>query len=181
MALHRKKETIVAIIVESERLLLREFSSEDKVYIVRQLNEPSFINNIADRGVRNEDQAFQYLQNGPIASYQKHGFGLWAIQLKETKEIIGMCGLIKRDNLAHVDLGYALLPEFFSQGYAQEATRASLEVAKQKFNLPCLLAIVNPSNVASRKLLDAIGFHFQDMQALIENEPEICVYKINLG
>lgn len=181
MALHSKTETTVAIIVESERILLREFGSTDTAFILRQLNEPSFIENIADRGVRNEDQALQYLQHGPIASYEKHGFGLWAVQLLGTEIVIGMCGLIKRDNLPNVDLGYALLPEYFGKGYAQEATRACLRIAKQQFNLACLLAIVNPGNSTSRKLLDVLGFQFQDMQSMAANELEVCVYKIELN
>lgn len=171
----------MAIIVESKRLLLRELCSNDSAFILRQLNEPSFIENIADRGVRNEQQANKHLVNGPLASYQKHGFGLWAIQLLGTDIVIGTCGLIKRDNLSEVDLGYALLPEYFGKGYAEEATLACIQLAKTKFHLPRLLAIVNPDNSASRKLLEKIGFQYQSMIVMNDNEPEICKYKIELN
>jgi ribosomal-protein-alanine N-acetyltransferase len=171
----------MAIIVESKRLQLREFCCDDTAYILRQLNEPSFIKNIADRGVRNEQQAKQHIVNGPLASYLKHGFGLWAVQLKSTDAVIGTCGLNKRDNLTDVDLGYALLPEHFGKGYAEEATLACIQVAKNLFHLPRLLAIVNPNNSASRKLLEKIGFQYQSMIAMYDNEPEICKYKIELN
>jgi ribosomal-protein-alanine N-acetyltransferase len=170
----------MAFALNTTRLTLREFCTNDASYMLRQLNEPSFIRNIADRGVRTQEQAGAYLQNGAIASYQTHGFGFWAVIEKSSGHIIGMSGLIKRDNLPAADLGYAYLPEYVGQGYAFEAGQACINAAKQQFLLPQLLAIVNPLNIASRHLLEKLGFHYQHRLALYINEPELCLYQMTL-
>ena len=103
-------------VLETERLLLRQFSAEDAGFILELLNEPSFIQNIGDRGIRTLADAASYITNIPIASYAKNGFGLYAVILKETNELIGMCGLIKRESLDDVDIGYAFLPEILVEG-----------------------------------------------------------------
>ena len=166
--------------IETARLTMREFTRADAAYMLRQLNEPSFIENIADRGVRTLAQAERYLENGPIASYQLNGFGFWAVVEKNAGCVIGMCGLVKRPNLAYADLGYAFLPEFTGQGYALEAGCACTLAAHRDFALPRLLAIVNPSNTASRRLLEKLGFAFDRVQAVYDNEPELCVYRLEL-
>ena len=136
----------MAFAIETERLQLREFTLTDAPYMLRQLNEPSFIENIADRGVRTLEQAEAYLQNGAMTSYQNSGFGFWAAIEKTSGQNIGMCGLVKRDNLPHPDLGYAFLPEYFGHGYAFEATQACLQAAKTNLHMQMILAIVNTEN-----------------------------------
>jgi len=170
----------MAYFIETERLQLREFTLADAPYMLRQLNEPSFIENIADRGVRTLQQAEMYLQNGAITSYEKSGFGFWAVIEKTSGQTIGMCGLVKRDKLPDVDLGYSFLPEYFGNGYAFEAAQACLHVAKQQYQLQTLLAIVNVENTASRNLLEKLGFHYERMMAMYDNEPELCVYQRQL-
>lgn len=170
----------MAHFIETERLQLREFTLADAPYMLRQLNEPSFIENIADRGVRSVQQAEAYLRNGAMASYQQSGFGFWAVIEKTSGQIIGMCGLVKRDNLPEVDLGYSFLPEYFGQGFAFEATKACILAAKNKYLLKQLLAIVNVENISSRKLLEKLGFQYQQMIALYNNEPDLCLYAISL-
>lgn len=170
----------MAFTLETERLQVREFTSADAPYMLRQLNEPSFIENIADRGVRDIEQAKAYLQNGPIASYQRHGFGFWAVTETSSGTVIGMCGLVKRDNLADPDLGYAFLPEHFGKGLAYEAAQACLLAAKQDFSLLRLLAIVNPDNTSSRRLLDRLGFKFIEMRRIYADQPELCLYQNEL-
>src|SRR6185503_13067540 len=107
-------------ILETERLQIRQLSREDAPFILQLVNEPSFIQNIGDRGVRTLADANSYILNGPVASYARNGFGLYLVVLKETNESIGMCGLIKRAGLDDVDIGYAFLPKFWSKGYAVE-------------------------------------------------------------
>jgi RimJ/RimL family protein N-acetyltransferase len=170
----------MAFALETARLRLRELTAGDAPYMLRQLNEPSFIENIADRGVRDLQQAAAYLENGPIASYRNHGFGFWAVLEKNSGAIIGMCGLVKRDNLPEPDLGYAFLPEHTGQGLAYEACQASLAAANRDFALTGLLAIVNPGNAPSRRLLVKLGFGHQRMLAMHPGEPELCVYRICL-
>ena len=99
-------------IIETERLLLRQLSTGDADFILELLNEPSFIQNIGDRGVRTLADANLYIMNGPVASYARNGFGLYLVILKETDEPIGICGLIKRNGLDDVDIGYAFCRSF---------------------------------------------------------------------
>ena len=169
----------MAFSLETERLTLRRFTPADAPYMLRQLNEPGFIANIADRGVRSVEQATAYLENGPITSYRLNGFGFWAVIEKAGGSVIGMCGLVKRDNLPDPDLGYAFVPEYFGKGLAFEAARACVTAAKQDFALPRLLAIVNPGNQASRRLLEKLGFGFTGMRPVYANEPELCLYRLD--
>ena len=109
------------VVFETDRLVLRRLTVEDAPFILRLLNEPSFIQHIGDRGVRNVADAQQYILSGPIASYERHGFGLFLVELRETRAPIGICGLLKRDALDDVDVGFAFVPESWSKGYAYEA------------------------------------------------------------
>lgn len=145
-------------VTQTERLVLRRFTAGDAPFILRLLNEPSFLHNIGDRGVRTLADAARYLEAGPIASYARHGFGLWLAALKATGEPIGMCGLLRRDHLPHPDVGYALLPEFCSYGFAREAAAATLELGWRELGLERILAIVSPTNAASIRLLESLGF-----------------------
>ena len=171
----------MAFTLETERLQLREFTPEDAGYALRQLNEPSFIENIADRGVRDLEQARAYLLNGPMAGYENNGYGLWAVVEKSSGQIIGMCGLIKRPNLDHADLGYAFLPEYFGKGFAFEACTASIAAASRNFGMPQLLAIVNPDNTPSRRLLEKLGFRLQEIRVVHAGEPALCIYRCEPG
>jgi len=98
------------IVLETDRLLLRHFTPEDAPFILRLLNEPSFLHNIGDKGVRTLEQAAGYLLEGPIRNYKALGFGVYLVALRESLEPIGMCGLLKRDQFEDVDIGYAFLP-----------------------------------------------------------------------
>lgn len=153
------------IVLETERLILRRFNiNDDTAFILTLLNEPSFLQYIGDKKVRNLDDARQYLANGPIASYEKHGFGLYLVTLKDPPASIGMCGLLKRDELPEPDIGFAFLPEFWNQGYAFEAADAVMKYARETLNLGRIFAIVNPDNYASMKLLERLGLQFEGMR-----------------
>jgi RimJ/RimL family protein N-acetyltransferase len=146
--------------LETERLTLREVSTDDADFILRLLNEPSFLRFIGDKGVRNLQDARQYILNGPIASYNQNGFGLYLVVLKSMNTSIGMCGLIKRETLADVDIGFAFLPEFWNKGYALESATAVFSYGKDVLKLPRIVAITNKDNVTSGKLLERLGLHF---------------------
>ena len=163
------------------RLHLRPFTLADGPFILRLLNEPSFHEHIGDKGVRDLDGARAYLESGPMASYARHGHGLLAVALKTTGEPIGMCGLLKRDNLDHPDLGYAFLPEFGSKGYALEAAAATLEDTVAALGYSTLLAIVSPGNTASINLLGKLGFSFEKLATLHPGEPAVAVYAWEKG
>lgn len=144
--------------LETERLLIRELTLDDAPFIVELLNEPSFLEFIGDRGVRNVDDAKRYITEGPMASWSAHGHGLSAVVVKETGELIGMCGLLKRDALPHRDLGYAYVPRAWGKGYALEAARGVMSTVQPPATI---LAIVSPGNAASIRLLEKMGFVHQ--------------------
>ncbi|MBP6821565.1 MAG: GNAT family N-acetyltransferase [Acidobacteria bacterium] len=166
------------MILGTERLQLRKLSVGDAGFIFQLLNEPSFIQNIGDKGVRTLDDARSYIQNGPMASYQKLGFGLWLVETKDSAELVGICGLLKRDQLEDIDLGYALLPEFSGKGYAVESASGVVEFAKT-LGFSRVVAIVNPDNERSIRVLEKIGFGFERMIQISEGDPELKLFASN--
>jgi [ribosomal protein S5]-alanine N-acetyltransferase len=167
-------------ILETERLLLRKLTTDDVEFIFELLNEPSFIRNIGDRHIRTLDDACAYILNGPVKSYEKNGFGLCLIVLKETNESIGMCGLIRRENLEDVDIGYALLPRYWSKGYAVEAARATKTYAKDVVGLKRIVAIVDPANEASIRVLEKLGLRYEKMVRLSADDIDLSLFGIEL-
>ena len=166
--------------INTDRLTLRQFNFSDTEFIVQLLNNPSFIQNIGDRGVRTIADAEKYLENGPISSYERNGFGLLAVTLTDTGQIIGMCGLIKRPTLEDVDIGYAFLPEFWSKGYAFESVQTVMSHAKEVIGLKRVVAIVDPANARSIRLLEKIGMTFEKMVKLSEDDIDLKLFSINL-
>ena len=165
--------------METERLIFREFTFEDAAFILELVNEPSFIKNIGDRGVHSLEDAEHYIKTGPTASYAKNGFGLYLVQLKESDASIGMCGLIKRPTLDDVDIGYAFLPKFWSKGYAVEAALAVREQARS-LGLKRLVAITNPDNKGSIRVLERIGMTYEKMVRLSADDIELKLFAVDL-
>jgi RimJ/RimL family protein N-acetyltransferase len=123
------------LVAETARLRLRRFEPADAAFALELVNAPSWIRFIGKRDVPDLDAARAYLERGPIAMYAKHGFGLWCVALRATGEAIGMCGLIKRDTLPDVDLGFAFLPRHWGRGYALEAAEATMAYARETLGL----------------------------------------------
>ena len=161
---------------ETARLALRRFTGADAAFLVELLNEPSFLRYIGDKGVRTEADACRYLEAGPLASYARHGFGLLRVELKESGEPVGMCGLLKRDWLDDPDIGFAFLPRAWSQGYARESAEAVLAEGRERFGLRRVLAITSPDNEASIGLLARLGFRFERTARPAPGEGEVNVY-----
>ena len=155
-----------APVAETRRLRLRALTADDADFIRELVNDPDWIRNIGDKGVRTQDDARRYLENGPIAMYARVGFGLFAVESKASGECIGICGLIKRDGFDDVDLGFAFLPRFRRAGYALEASSAVIADGKARFGLRRIVAIVSPGNEASIGLLGKLGFRFERIIAL---------------
>src|SRR5262245_51680416 len=162
--------------LETARLRLRRMSEDDAEFIRRLVNEPSFIRNIGDKGVRTLDDARRYIREGPMASYARHGFGLNLVEIKATGAPAGMCGLLKRDLLDHPDIGYAFVPEFWSAGYAREAATAVMAWAQGTLGLQRILAITNPDNAASIRLLEKIGFSFERPMRMPGEGADVAIY-----
>jgi [ribosomal protein S5]-alanine N-acetyltransferase len=154
------------IVLETDRLVLRRLTLNDAPFILELLNEPSFLRFIGDRGVRSLQDARLYILKGPIASYHRHGFGLYLVFLRETGEPIGMCGLLKRDVLPDVDVGFAFLPAHWRHGYAFESATAILDYARESLGLKRIVAITSPDNVASIGVLEKMGMKFEMMVRL---------------
>src|SRR5215218_4118053 len=129
--------------LKTERLALRRLTVDDAQFILTLLNEPSFLRYIGDKQVRSLEDARQYILNGPVASWERNGFGLCLVELKESKTPIGMCGLVKREELPKPDIGFALLPDFWNKGFAFEAATAVLLDARERLGLDRLLAITS--------------------------------------
>ena len=163
-------------VLETERLLLRQFTAEDAPFILTLLNEPSFLRYIGDKKVRSLEDARQYILNGPIASYERYGFGLNLVELKESHTLIGMCGLLKRDELPDADIGFAFLPDFWGKGFAFEAAAAVLHYARERLRLERLLAITSLDNEASIKLLDRLGFMFERVMKLSQDGEQVRLF-----
>jgi RimJ/RimL family protein N-acetyltransferase len=159
-------QPLPATVLETDRLVLRRFTTDDAGFILELVNDPSFIANIGDRGIRTRDDAVAYLLNGPIASYERHGHGLYLVTLKSTLVPIGICGLLKRIQFEDVDLGYAFLPDFWYQGFATESATAMLEFARTTLKAPRTLALVSPANSRSIRLLEKIGFSFIELRQM---------------
>lgn len=163
-------------ILQTPRLLLRQLSVGDSGFIIELLNSPGWLKFIGDRNVRTEEQALAYLENGPFKSYQENGFGLWLVELKQTNQPIGMCGLLKRDYLKHPDIGFAFLPAFMNSGYAYEIAQATLAYANNELNLPIINAIVLADNVRSIRLIEKIGLRFVETLVPPSSDEVLQVY-----
>jgi RimJ/RimL family protein N-acetyltransferase len=168
------------MVLQTDRLILREFHRGDDAFVLRLLNEPSFKAYIGDKGVTTIDQAIGYLQSGPMASYARYGFGLWCMALHSGAQAIGMCGLLKRDYLDHVDLGYALLEQHCGQGYALEAAQAVVDYAGQTLGLCRVEAIVTRTNARSIRLLEKVGMHHDRRMQLPNDGADVELFAIQL-
>ena len=139
------------------RLHLRPFTEDDAPFVLTLLNDPDWLRFIGDNGTRTLDDARAYLREGPLAMYAAHGFGLLAVDLRDTGETVGMCGLIRREGVADVDLGFAFLPAHRGQGLAREAAAAALDHGHRMLGIRRIVGYVAPGNARSARLLEAIG------------------------
>jgi len=157
-------------ILETERLFLREFSVDDAEFILNLLNTPGWLKYIGDKNVRTPEDAVSYLENGPIKSYKENGFGLWMTLLKNSNIPVGMCGLINRETLEDIDIGFALLPEYLNLGYGYEIAHATMDYANNTLGIKKIVAITNSNNIPSIKLLNKLGLQFEKKIKLPDND-----------
>ena len=163
-------------VVTTARLALRRLTPDDAPFIRELLNEPAWLAHIGDKGVRTDADARRYIAEGPVAMYDRLGFGLWLTALKGDGAPIGICGLIKRESLPDVDLGFALLSRFHGRGYAREAAAAALAYAKNVVRLQRIVAIAAPANAASIRLLQGLGFRFERTLRPPPDHDEVMLY-----
>ena len=158
------------------RLALTHLSARDAEFIYGQLNEPSFLRYIGDRGVHSVEDAHRYIIDGPVAMYARYGFGLLRVGLKTDDTPIGICGVLKRDSLPEPDLGFALLPAYWSKGYAIEAASAVMREAHDALGLRRILAITSMDNEPSTRLLGKLGFRFERLIHLGDDASELRLF-----
>lgn len=160
-----------ATIVETQRLRLRDFTPDDAAFAHALVNDPDWIRYIGDRDVRSLEDARRYLENGPMKQYATHGFGLWLVERRDDGVPVGMCGLVKRDKLADVDLGFAFLPAYRSRGFAFEASEGVLRHARAALGFQRIVAITSPGNEPSGRLLEKLGFVYETTLDWLPNDP----------
>ena len=163
-------------VLETDRLILRRLTVDDAPFILALLNDPAWIKYIGDRGVRTIDDARANILNVHIATYERLGFGFYLTERKSDGAPIGLCGLIHREGLEDVDIGFALLPDFRAGGYASEAALAVMAYANNDLKLTRIVGITSHDNVSSIKLLEKIGLKFERMVTLPKIEGEVMLF-----
>ncbi|GJD22752.1 acetyltransferase, putative [Rivularia sp. IAM M-261] len=166
-------------IIETERLALRKLSIEDSPFILELLNDLLWLRFIGDKGVRTLDDARSYIVNGPLSMYERLGFGLFLTELKDNHTPIGLCGLLKRDYLEDVDIGFAFLPQFRGKSYAYEAALAVMEYGRTVLGQKRIMAITSTDNDASTKLLNKLGLKFKEIISLPSNNEQVMLFTSN--
>lgn len=161
----------------TERLLLRQATSDDAGFIASLMNDKSYLANIGDRQVRTVDDARSYLQTAIIYQYDA-GLGFNLVELRSTGEAVGICGLVHRDGLENVDLGYAIADRFSGHGYASEAAQATLAHATETLKLSPVLAITTADNLGSCRVLEKLGMQLVRTSEEKDN-PATCVYSFS--
>jgi RimJ/RimL family protein N-acetyltransferase len=164
------------MVLETERLILRRFSLEDAAFVVELVNDPAWLANIGDRKVRTLEDARDYLRNGALAMYERVGYGMYVVTLKDSGESIGTCGLIQRKELPDADIGFAFLPRYRGRGFAFESASAVLEYGMKVIGLKRIVAIVTVTNRPSIRVLEKIGLTFERMIRFPGDAEEIPLY-----
>jgi RimJ/RimL family protein N-acetyltransferase len=163
-------------VLETERLILRKLTVGDSKFILELLNDPSWLRFIGDKGVRTLDDARDYILKNLVAMYERLGFGLYLTELKGEGISIGICGLIKRDSLEDVDIGFAFLPKFRGKGYAYESASAVMARERRTFGLNRIVAIASLDNYDSTRLLEKLGFSFERIVKLSDDSERINLF-----
>ncbi len=144
------------IIAETDRMFLRRLTVDDAEFVLALLTDPAWLRFIGDKGARTLEDARAYINNGPMAMYERLGFGLFVTERKSDGVPMGMCGLIKRDGLDDVDIGFAFLPAYRGRGYAFEAAAAVMDYGRNIVGLTRIVAITSPDNESSARLLEKL-------------------------
>lgn len=162
--------------LETPRLRLRELTLDDAEFVLRLVNDPSFLTNIGDRGLRTVEDAEKYIREGPWTTQTKPGYGQFVVELRDDGTPIGVCGLLYRDALDVTDVGIALLPQYFRRGFAFEATSAVIEHGYSKLGIDTIVGLTSNKNVASIKLLEKLGMKFERMVKMSDDDPGTALY-----
>jgi [ribosomal protein S5]-alanine N-acetyltransferase len=164
------------VIAETPRLRIRHLTASDAGFTCQLLNDPTFIDNIADKGVRSEVDAMHYLAEGPIKSYKQHGYGLFLVEDSVSSIPLGFCGLLYRDHLKETDIGFAFLPQWCGKGYAFEAASAVIHFGYRTLKLKRIVGLTNAGNLPSIKVLNKLGLRFEKMVKMLPSNDYVQLY-----
>ncbi len=153
------------VILETERLILREFDQGDAAAFYVLGSNPAIIRFTSDPGMTSLEQAREVLSSRPLSDYRKYGFGRWGCVHKECGEVIGFAGLKYLEELQEVDIGYRLLPAYWNVGLATEAGRAVVDYGFAHLHLKEIIGLADPENAASVRVLEKLGFSFDRIMA----------------
>jgi RimJ/RimL family protein N-acetyltransferase len=153
---------------------------EDAGFVRELVNEPEFMKHIGDKGVRTLDDARTYIRDVPVSAYAAHGYGGYLVRLRDDGMPIGICGLYKRPNLEHPDLGFALMQAHFGQGYARESAEGVIHHARSDLGIQQIAAIVSPGNTRSIRLLSKLGFERWGSCRMPDQEELLYYYRMFL-
>ncbi|MET0323330.1 MAG: GNAT family N-acetyltransferase [Duganella sp.] len=168
------------IVLETPRLRLRTIAPDDALFYYELVNDPTWLAHIGDKGIRTVEQARTAIIDGPVAMQSRHGHSLYVMERREDGRALGLCGLIRRDILPDVDIGYAIRPDYFGQGYTFEAAQAVLALARDTLGIERVLAITAPGNTASIGLLHKLGLRFEEMKLLPPDNRPTNIYARDL-
>nr|WP_026022978.1 GNAT family N-acetyltransferase [Paenisporosarcina sp. TG20] len=166
-------------IVKTGRLLIRYINTEDAKFMLDLFNEPDWIKYIGDRGIRTKDAMKTYIEDGPMTMYKEYGIGLYAVELKEKGIPIGICGLIHRDFLKDVDLGFAFLSKYWGKGYAYEATNAILKYGAEELGYRRVVAFTSLTNDKSANLLLKLGMKDEGLIKFVSTAEDMRLFVID--
>jgi RimJ/RimL family protein N-acetyltransferase len=173
---HGTQGAITLKVLETERLILRWITTADVAFIHMLMNEPSYLRFIGDKGIETIADAHEYILNGPVDSYENFGYGLYLTELKEDGAPIGICGLVNRESIEDVDIGFAFLPEYWAKGYAHESAEAVIAYGKNVVGLKRIVAVTTADNQSSIRLIEKIGLRFEKMVSLSADESDVKLF-----
>ena len=163
-------------VISTDRLLINRITLDDAGFILKLINDKDWIKNIGDKGIRTIEETEEYIRTRFLKAYDEVGFGFYSLILKSDQQIIGIAGLVDREGIDHIDIGYGMLPEFRGKGYAFEATKAIYDYGYEELKLKKIVAIVNPDNTSSIKLLSKLGLEFERMIRFPDEEIDIMLF-----
>lgn len=172
----RENRQIGRLIAETARLRIRELTADDAEFILGLVNQPSFLENIGDKGVRTLEDAKEFIVEGPWAMHRDRGFGQFMVELKDGGASIGVCGILYRDRLEVSDVGGAFLPEYQRCGYGYEAVRAVMEYGRGRLGLERIVGLTSDKNIASIRLLKKLGMSFEKMVTMSDDDEGTALY-----
>jgi ribosomal-protein-alanine N-acetyltransferase len=145
--------------LETERLVLRRFTPDDLDELMALRADPEVVRYLGDQPREKVEQRLGYF----ISLYESHGFGMWAVTLKTTGQMIGWCGLIFLDGTTEVEVGYGVARDYWGRGLMTEAAHAALRYGFETAGLERIVAVAMPENQASRRVMEKLGMRYEKM------------------